>query len=229
MSEVRIAAEARTEFGKGPARRTRAAGKVPAVLYGHGDKPRHFSLPGHELMLALKHDANVLLTLQTEDGDQLALPKVVVRDPIKRTLTHVDLVAVRRGETVTVDVPVTLTGEPASGVIVDQQLTTLSVNAEATHIPDHFEVSIDGLEAGASVAASEVPLPSGVSLAVDAEHVVVAGLAAPTAEQVEAELAEAEAELGVVHEEPQAEAETAEPAAEAGEGAEAPAETASEE
>jgi large subunit ribosomal protein L25 len=110
VSEVRIKAESRTEFGKGPARRTRAAGKVPAVLYGHGDKPRHFALPGHELMLALKHDSNVLLYLQTDDGEQLALPKVVERDPLKRTLTHVDLVAVTRGETVIVDVPLTLVG-----------------------------------------------------------------------------------------------------------------------
>ena len=109
MSEVRIAAEPRTEFGKGPSRRIRRANKVPAVLYGHGDAPRHFSLPGHELMLALKHDANALLTLQTEDGDQLALPKAVVRDPIKGHLEHVDLVAVRKGEKVTVEVPVQLT------------------------------------------------------------------------------------------------------------------------
>jgi large subunit ribosomal protein L25 len=111
VSEVRIAAEPRTEFGKGAARRVRRANKVPAVLYGHGDAPRHYSLPGHELMLALKHDANQLLTLQTEDGDQLALPKAVVRDPLKGHLEHVDLVAVRKGERVTVEVPVQLTGE----------------------------------------------------------------------------------------------------------------------
>src|SRR5690242_4332446 len=139
MSEVRITAESRTEFGKGPARRTRRAGKVPAVLYGHGDKPRHYALPGHELMLALKHDSNVLLTLATEDGDHLALPKVVVRHPIRRTLEHVDLIAVTKGEKVTVEVPLTLVGHAGPDTIVDQQVTTLTVQAEATNIPDHVE------------------------------------------------------------------------------------------
>jgi large subunit ribosomal protein L25 len=195
VSEVRIVAESRTEFGKGPARRTRRAGKVPAVLYGHGDKPRHFALPGHELMLALKHDSNVLLTLQTDDGEQLALPKVVVRHPIRRTLEHVDLVAVRKGEKVTVEVPITLVGEAERDVLVDQQLTTLSVEAEATHIPDHVEVSIEGLGVGGHVEAKAVVLPAGTTLVTDPEHVVVAGLATPTAEQLDAELAEAEAEL----------------------------------
>ena len=195
MSEVRIVAESRTEFGKGPARRTRRAGKVPAVLYGHGDKPRHFALPGHELMLALKHDSNVLLTLQTPDGEQLALPKVVVRHPIRRTLEHVDLVAVRRGEKVTVEVPITLVGEAERDVLVDQQLTTLSVETEATHIPDHVEVSIEGLGVGGHVEAKAIVLPSGTTLVTDPEHVVVAGLATPSAEQLDAELAEAEAEL----------------------------------
>ena len=140
MSEVRIAAEPRTEFGKGAARRVRRANKVPAVLYGHGDAPRHYSLPGHELMLALKHDANQLLTLQTEDGDQLALPKAVVRDPLKGFLEHVDLVAVRKGERVTVEVPVQLTGEAAPDTLVDQQTMTLTVTADATALPEHLEL-----------------------------------------------------------------------------------------
>ena len=222
MSEVRIAAETRTEFGKGPARRTRAAGKVPAVLYGHGDKPRHYALPGHELMLALKHDSNVLLTLQTEDGEQLALPKVVVRHPIRRTLEHVDLIAVVKGEKVTVDVPLTLVGQPGPDTIVDQQVTALSVQAEATHIPDHLEVSVEGLTAGAHIEAKDVALPTGVTLAIEPDHVVVGFLATPTAEQLDAELAEAEAELGVTHEEPAAEAaEASEGEAAEGEAAEA--------
>ena len=144
MSEVRIVAEPRTEFGKGAARRVRRAGKVPAVLYGHGDAPRHVSLPGHELMLALKRDTNVLLTLATDQGDQLALPRAVVRDPIKGFLEHLDLVAVRRGEKVTVDVPVVLVGEATPGVLVDQQSTTLAVHAEATHLPGELTVSIEG-------------------------------------------------------------------------------------
>jgi large subunit ribosomal protein L25 len=223
VSEVRIVAETRTEFGKGPARRTRRAGKVPAVLYGHGDKPRHLALPGHELMLALKHDANALLALQTEDGEQLALPKVVVRDPIRRTLEHVDLVAVRRGEKVTVDVPLTLVGDAAPDVLVDQQKTTLSVEAEATHLPTGFEVSIAGLKVGGTIHASDVMLPAGTTLAEDGEVVLVQGLGAPTAEAVEAELDAAAAELAP--EEP-----AADEAAEA-EGAEAAADeaTASEE
>ena len=196
MSEVRIAAEPRTEFGKGPSRRIRRANKVPAVLYGHGDAPRHFSLPGHELMLALKHDANALLTLQTEDGDQLALPKSVVRDPIKGFLEHVDLVAVRKGEKVTVEVSVQLTGDAAPDTLVDQQTMTLTVTADATALPDHVELSIAGKRAGTSLSAKDIPLPSGTELAQDPEHVIVAFLGVQSEEQLEAELAEAEAELG---------------------------------
>jgi len=196
VSEVRIAAEPRTEFGKGAARRVRRAGQVPAVLYGHGDAPRHVSLPGHELMLALKHDANVLLTLTTEQGDQLALPRAVVRDPLKGVLEHLDLVAVRSGEKVTVDVPVVLTGEAAPDVLVDQQLTTVTVEAEATHLPAELTVSIEGLRAGQSVSAGQVPLPTGTSLAQDAEQVVVQGLGVVSEEQLEAELTAAEEDLG---------------------------------
>jgi large subunit ribosomal protein L25 len=196
VSEVRIAAEPRTEFGKGPSRRIRRANKVPAVLYGHGEQPRHYTLPGHELMLALKHDANALLTLQTEDGEQLALPKVVVRDPIKGFLEHVDLVAVRKGEKVTVEIPVHTTGEAAAGVLVDQQTLTLTVSADATALPEAFEVDITGKAVGDSITAADVPLPSGTELAQDPEHVMVAFLGAPTEADVEADLAAAEEELG---------------------------------
>ena len=196
MSEVRIAAEPRTEFGKGPSRRIRRANKVPAVLYGHGEEPRHFTLPGHELMLALKHDANALLTLDTAEGDQLALPKVIVRDPIKGHLEHVDLVAVRKGEKVTVEVPVQLTGEAAPDVLVDQQTMTLTVIADATALPDHLELSIAKQRAGSSLAAKDVTLPAGTELAQDPDHVIVAFLGVISEEQLEAELAEAEAELG---------------------------------
>ena len=202
MSEVRIVAESRTEFGKGPARRTRRAGKVPAVLYGHGAKPRHFALPGHELMLALKHDSNVLLTLQTDDGEQLALPKVVVRHPIRRTLEHVDLIAVTKGEKVTVEVPISLVGTAVSGTLVDQQLNTLSVLADASRIPGHLDVDIQGLSVGAHIEAKDVVLPEGTTLVTDPEHVVVAGLATPSAEELEADLAgeqtETEAEEAAV-------------------------------
>jgi len=196
VSEVRIAAEPRTEFGKGPSRRIRAANKVPAVLYGHGEQPRHFTLPGHELMLALKHDANALLTLQTEDGDQLALPKVIVRDPIRNTLEHVDLVAVRKGEKVTVEIPIVLVGEAAPDTLVDQQTMTLTVSADATQLPDHLELSIARKRAGSSLSAGDVKLPAGTTLAQDPEHVIVAILGVISEEELEAELVEAEAELG---------------------------------
>ncbi|MDP9101299.1 MAG: 50S ribosomal protein L25/general stress protein Ctc [Actinomycetota bacterium] len=194
MSEVRIAAEPRTEFGKGAARRVRRDNKVPAVLYGHGDAPRHFALPGHELLRALKHDPNVLLTLETADGDQLALPKVVVRDPLKGFLEHVDLVAVRKGERVTVEVQIQLTGTADPDTLVDQQTMTLTVEADATKLPDHVEVSIAGLKPGQHVSASDVTLPAGVTLAQDAEHVIVQGLGVKSEEQLEAELSAAEEE-----------------------------------
>jgi len=196
VSEVRIAAEPRTEFGKGPSRRIRRANKVPAVLYGHGDAPRHFTLPGHELMLALKHDANALLTLQTEDGDQLALPKSIVRDPIKGHLEHVDLVAVRKGEKVTVEVPVHLVGDAAPETLVDQQTMTLTVSADATELPEFVELSIQGKRAGSSLSAGDVKLPAGTSLEQDPDHVIVAILGVISEEELEAELTEAEAELG---------------------------------
>lgn len=195
MSEVRIAAEPRTEFGKGAARRTRRAGKVPAVLYGHGTEPRHLSLPGHALMLALK-TPNVLLRLDGLDGNALALPKSVQRHPIKGELEHVDLLVVRRGEKVVVEIPVEVVGEVAPGGMLDQQLIQVAVQAEATHIPGSVTVDITGLEVGAAVAASELALPSGVELSADEETVVLHVLAERTAEQVEADLGETGAETG---------------------------------
>ncbi len=196
MPEVRIVAEPRTEFGKGAARRVRREAKVPAVLYGHGEAPRHVSLPGHELMLALKHDSNALLTLETEDGDQLALPKAVVRDPIKGFLEHVDLIAVRKGEKVTVEISIVLVGDAAPDAMVDHQLTSLTLEADATQLPEHVEVSIEGLAVGASIRAGDIELPNGATLAQDGDVVVVHGLVIPSEAALEAELAEAEAELG---------------------------------
>ena len=202
MSEVRIPAEPRTEFGKGGARRTRRAGKIPAVLYGHGTPPRHLALPAREFGHAIKAGANTLLTLQVDGATELALPKAIQRNPIRGDFEHVDLLLVRRGEKVTVEVPVTLTGEATRDGLVDQQLITLTVEAEATHIPDHFEVSIEGLQVGDNITAGAVPLPGGTVLIGDAEQVVVAVLAAPTAEQLEADLAGAEAEAGIERDEP---------------------------
>jgi large subunit ribosomal protein L25 len=207
--EVRIQAEPRTEFGKGGARRTRRAGKIPAVLYGHGTDPRHIALPAREFGQAIRAGANTLLTLQIDGGSELALPKAIQRHPIRGHYEHVDLLLVRRGEKVTIEVPVQLTGEASRDGLVDQQLMTLTVEAEATHIPDHFEVSIEGLGIGQNISASAVSLPAGTTLIGDPDQVVVAVLAAPTAEQLDAELAGAEAEAGIEREEPTEQAEQA--------------------
>jgi large subunit ribosomal protein L25 len=197
VSETTLIAEERTAFGKGAARAVRRAKKVPAVLYGHGMSPRHLSLPGHELMMALKHGgSNALLTLQLGTEEQLALPKAVTRDPIKGFLEHVDLIVVRRGEKVTVDVSLTLVGEHGSDILLNHLLTQISVEAEATHIPQGFEVSVEGLEVGTTITASQVPLPAGVTLVTDPDAVVLSALAAPTAAQAEADLAEATAGTG---------------------------------
>ena len=190
MPEVRIVAEPRTEFGKGPARRMRSAGRVPAVLYGHGTETRHVSLPGHELLLALK-TPNVLIQLDGLSGSsQLTLPKAVQRDPIRGDIEHVDLIMVRRGEKVTVEIPVQVTGEVEPGGLLDQQMVRLTVEAEATNIPQGITVDVEGMEIGASVHAGDLVLPSGVTLEAEPELLVLHVLAAPTAEQIEAELGE---------------------------------------
>jgi len=214
VPEVRIAAELRTEFGKGPARRTRREGRVPAILYGHGTDTRHVTLPGHDLMRALK-TPNVLIRVDgLPGGNQLTLPKAVQRDPIKGFIEHVDLILVRRGEKVTVDVPVRVTGEISPGGLLDQQLIQVAVEAEATNIPQGIEVDVEGMEIGSAVHASDLVLPSGVTLAVDPEALVLHVLAAPTAEQIEAELGEVPAEEAPAAPEPVEEA-AAESAAQA--------------
>ncbi|MEU8124261.1 50S ribosomal protein L25/general stress protein Ctc [Spirillospora sp. NPDC049024] len=194
MSEVRIAAEPRTEFGKGAARRTRRAGKVPAVLYGHGTDPQHISLPGHDLMLALK-TPNVLLTIEgLGGGAELALPKDVQRDPVKGFLEHVDLLLVKRGEKVVIELPVNLVGDVVPGGVVQQELVQVSVEAEATKIPEAVDLSIEGLEVGTQVLAGDLKLPSGVTLQVDAEALVLQiadATASAGATETEAEAAEA--------------------------------------
>jgi large subunit ribosomal protein L25 len=196
VSEVRIPAEPRTEFGKGGARRTRRAGKVPAVLYGHGQEPRHLSLPIRDISNALRHDANALLELQLDGGAELALAKDVQRDPLKQTIDHVDLVAVRRGEKVSVDIPVNLTGESPPGTLVQLEWSTVSVEAEATNIPTELAIDVSGLGVGQSVTAGDLDLPEGVALGIEADVTIVHGLPAPTADQMEAEIADVEAELG---------------------------------
>ncbi|WP_017585365.1 50S ribosomal protein L25/general stress protein Ctc [Nocardiopsis ganjiahuensis] len=172
MSEVRIAAEPRTEFGKGASRRARRAGKVPAVLYGHGTEPRHLNLPGHDLMLALK-TPNVLIRLEGLDKDNLALPKSVQRDAIKGFLEHVDLLVVSKGEKVEVEINVSLTGEVKAPGVLNQELVTVTVEAEATHIPNGVEFDIEGLEIGANPTAGDLKLPTGVSLVTDPESLLL--------------------------------------------------------
>ena len=154
MSENKLSAESRTEFGKGAARRIRRTDKVPAVLYGHGTDPVHITLPGHETMMALKHGgANALLSIDLEGKSQLALPKQVQRDPIKGFLEHLDLIIVKRGEKVTVDVPLIVTGESAPDTLVTTEQNSISIEAEATHIPESIEVSVEGAEAGTQIFA----------------------------------------------------------------------------
>jgi large subunit ribosomal protein L25 len=190
MADVKLTAETRTEFGKGAARRIRRDKKVPAVVYGHGVDPLHVTLPGHELQLALR-TPNVLLTLDIEGKTQLAIPKAVQRDAIKGFLEHVDLLTVKSGEKVTVEVYVHTEGELAPGsFLLEHVLSTITVEAEATHIPESVTVSIAGLEAGASIAAKDIPLPKGTTLAIDEDAVVLQVLAA----QAEEASADAEAE-----------------------------------
>jgi len=194
VPEVRIVAEPRTEFGKGAARRVRRAGRVPAVLYGHGTDTRHVTLPGHELLMALK-TPNVLIEVEGLAGrSQLTLPKAVQRDPIRGRIEHVDLILVRRGEKVTVEVPVQVTGEVEPGGLLDQQMVRLAVEAEATQIPQAIEVDVAGMDIGAAVHAGELTLPQGVTLMAEPDALVLHVLAAPTAEQIEAELGEVPAE-----------------------------------
>jgi large subunit ribosomal protein L25 len=224
VSEVRLSAEARTEFGKGGARRTRRAGKIPAVIYGHGADPRHVSLPAREFTNAIRHGgSNVLLTLDLEGEEQLAIPKAIQRHAIKGTFDHVDLLAVRSGEKVTVDVPIEIVGDLAPGALLGQEATTISVEAEATHIPTGFEISISGHPIGSQITAADVDLPAGSSLITDPETVLIVISEAPTEAEIEAEIAEAADELGIVEDAP----DTAEggegAAAESGERAEATA------
>ncbi|MRJ76462.1 50S ribosomal protein L25/general stress protein Ctc [Aeromicrobium sp. SMF47] len=214
MAEIKIAAETRTEFGKGAARRIRRADKVPAVLYGHGADPVHVALPGHQLMLALKN-ANALLTIDLGSEQHLAIPKQVQRDPLKGFIEHADLLIVRKGEKVTVDVRILPVGDAVSGNLVVLENATIAIEAEATHIPESFEISIEGMTAGDQILAKDIELPEGSSLAVDEDLLIVNVTAAPTEAQLESELAEAEAEAGIEHDAPESESDDAPAEAEA--------------
>ncbi|MGY1649775.1 50S ribosomal protein L25/general stress protein Ctc [Geodermatophilus sp. SYSU D01119] len=202
MADFRLVAEARTEFGKGSARRTRRAGRIPAVLYGHGQDVVHLSLPAREFAAVLRNGGtNALITVVLDGQEHLALTKSVQRDPLTRVHEHVDLLVVRRGERVTVDVPVAVVGEAAAETLVSVELNTVSVEADATAIPETVEVDVTGREAGNGVTAAELSLAGGATVLTDPEALVVNVLAAPTAEQLDAELAEAEAEAGIEREE----------------------------
>ncbi|WP_210506987.1 50S ribosomal protein L25/general stress protein Ctc [Naasia sp. SYSU D00057] len=181
-----IKAETRSSFGKGAARKLRAAGKIPAVIYGHGAEPQHVSLPGHEVSLVIRR-ANALLELDIEGRTQLALVKDVQKDPVRQIIEHLDLVVVRSGERVHVEVPVHVEGEPAGDVVVAQDATTVTLDAEATHIPERVTVSVDGLTEGTHITAAQLTLPQGTKLVSDPEMLVIAIGAATAADLGESE------------------------------------------
>jgi large subunit ribosomal protein L25 len=211
VADFRLEAEIRTEFGKGSARRTRRAGRVPAVMYGHGQDVVHLSLPAREFAAALRNGgANALLTIALDGKEQLALTKAVQRDPLKRTHEHVDLLVVRRGEKTTVEVPIVVVGDVAPDTIPNHQLSTVQIEADATKLPDSIEVDVTGRESGQNITAGDLVLPRGATLITDPDSLVIGFLGAPTAEALEAELEEAEAEAGIEREESDAAAEAAE-------------------
>lgn len=202
--ETKLVAEPRTEFGKGAARRIRRDAKVPAVLYGHGSDPVHIALPAHATLMALRHGgANALLTVAVEGKEQLALAKQVQRDPVRGDLEHLDLLIVKKGEKVIVEVPVVVVGDAIGGTLVTTELAAVTVEAEATHIPETIEVSVEGAEAGLMVHARDLNIPSGVTLQGDPDELVVQVVAAKSAAQLEEELASAEAEAGIERDAPE--------------------------
>lgn len=201
MPEVRLAAEPRTEFGKGAARRTRRAGKIPAVLYGHGNDPQHVALPAREFgNIVRTHGNNAILNLELNGKPQLALAKTVTVHPIRQYIEHVDLLVVRRGEKVVVDIHVLTTGEAAPDTLVTQEMNTVQIEADALAIPDEIEVSVADAEAGTRILAGDLTLPPGVALRTDPEYLVVNVVPAPTAEELQEEIDTEGA--GVVEDEP---------------------------
>ncbi|WP_030985374.1 50S ribosomal protein L25/general stress protein Ctc [Streptomyces sp. NRRL S-1813] len=191
MAEVKLTAEVRTDFGKGAARRARRADLVPAVIYGHGEEPQHVAIHNHALMMALK-TPNALIRLEFDGKNELVIPKAVQREAIRQFLVHVDFLAVKKGEKVSVEIPIHVEGDLAPGqLVLEHVLNTLPIEAEATHIPESVTISVAGLDAGASVLAKDITLPSGSSLAVDDDAVVL---------QVVAAQAEAPAEEGAAGE-----------------------------
>lgn len=172
MSEIKLAATTRTEFGKGAARRLRRADQIPAVLYGHGSDPLHVALPAHETMLAVKQ-ANALFEIELDGKTTLAITKDVQRDVVKNTIEHVDLLIVKKGEKVSVEIPVNIVGESAPGTIHLVDIQTLALEAEATHLPQHVDVSIEGAAAGSTITAGDVELPAGSTLVTEPDTIIV--------------------------------------------------------
>ena len=188
----KVKAELRENFGKGYARRLRAAGKIPAVIYGHGTDPKHVALPGHQVSLLIRR-ANALLELDVAGTPELALVKDVQKDPVHQIIEHIDLLVVKKGEKIQVDIPVSLIGEPAAGTIAAQDANTVLLEVEATHIPERIELDVEGLEDGTHITAADLKLPKGASLVVDPETLIVA-ISIPTDTlAAEDEIAEADA------------------------------------
>ena len=203
-----LVTELRESFGKGAARKIRAVGKIPAVIYGHGTEPQHVTLPGHEVGLILRK-SNQVLELDIAGEIQLALVKDVQKDPVRQIIEHIDLIVVRKGEKVTIDVPIHLEGESAPGTSVNQDSNTVSLEAEATHIPENIVVSIEGLEQGAQILASDLTLPSGSTLVSDPEMLIV-GITGETEQDLGDEESTEEAASGEAAAEGDAPAEDAE-------------------
>ncbi|AWK73934.1 MULTISPECIES: 50S ribosomal protein L25/general stress protein Ctc [Rhodococcus] len=190
--ENTLVAAVRTEFGKGAARRARRDGQVPAVLYGHGEDPRHLNLPSRDFAAILRaHGTNAILNLDIDGTPQVALTKSVVIHPIRNYIEHADLLVIKKGEKVTVEVPVVVTGEAASGTLVAQDAATIALEADALHIPEQIEVSVEGLEAGTQILANQLELPKGSTLQADPELLIVNVVPAPTAADLEEETGEA--------------------------------------
>ena len=182
MAENHVDADIRTSFGKGAARKLRAAGKIPAVVYGHGAEPLHVAIPAHETTLIARR-ANALIDLKMTDSQRLVLIKDIQRDPVRQIIEHVDLVIVRKGEKVTVDIAVHIEGDPVSGTMVQLEHNTISVEAEATHIPESVTVNVDGFAEGTQVRASDIALPDGSTLVSVAEMLILTVQQPPKAEE----------------------------------------------
>ncbi len=203
-TDTKVIAEVRENFGKGYARRLRAAGQIPAVIYGHGTEPVHVSLPGHQVSLLIRR-ANAVLELEVAGEQQLTLVKDVQKDPVHQIIEHIDLLVVKKGEKIQVDVPVVVVGEPFAGTIANLDNATVLLEVEATHIPQNIEVDVEGLEDGTHITAADLTLPKGASLVVDPETLIVAVSVPTAALAAEEEIAEADAEVAAEQSEEAAE------------------------